>query len=330
VTRRSHGLVLLLAALAALASLGATATRAAAQASGQSRAALLLTLPSDARALALGDAWGAVADDENALFYNPAQLARVHAWSVGGSLQRYVVSTTLGAFAAAGALARGTVAIGVQVLDYGTEPVLVSADGAQTGDPTGASVSAQDFALTAGYGATFGAEHRLRIGGAVKYAQQHVANYSGSAVAGDVGAAYSLPSGWELAGALQHFGSELTLAAVTAPLPWTWRVGAASPVANFGRFALRTMAEVRKSSGGVTTGVLAAEGTWHPAHGATVLAARAGYSFRGTGDDRSPLTLGGGVTLGRFTVDYAYQGFDLLGGATHRFGVRYAAAMRGS
>jgi hypothetical protein len=57
---------------------------------------------------------------------------------------------------------------------------------------------------------------------------------------------------------------------------------------------------------------------------------RRGYSFRGTGDDRSPLTLGGGVTLGRFSVDYAYEGFDLLGGATHRFGVRYAAAMRGS
>ena len=38
------------------------------------------------------------------------------------------------------------------------------------------------------------------------------------------------------------------------------------------------------------------------------------------------MTLGGGVTLGRFTVDYAYEGFELLGGATHRVGIRYAAA----
>lgn len=319
--RRSLALILLLVLAAA---------RSRAQATGESRAALLLTLPSSARALALGEAWGPVADDENALFYNPAQLARVRGWSVGGSLQRYVASTTLGAFAMAVPFARGTAAIGAQVLDYGSEPELVSADGAQSGDPTGARVSAQDFALTAGYGVSLGAEHRLRVGGAVEFVQQHIANYSGSAVAGDLGAAYSLSDGWELAGALQHYGSQLTLAAVTAPLPWTWRAAAASPVANFGLFALRTMGEVRKSSGGVTTGVLAAEGTWHPARGATVLAARAGYSFRGTGDDRSPLTLGGGVTLGRFSVDYAYEGFDLLGGATHRFGVRYAAAMRGS
>lgn len=319
-TRRALALILLLVL---------AAPRSPAQATGESRAALLLTLPSSARALALGEAWAPVADDENALFYNPAQLARVRGWSVGGSLQRYVASTTLGAFALAVPFARGTVAMGAQVLDYGSEPELTSADGAQSGDPTGARVSAQDFALTAGYGVTLGAGHRLRVGGAVKYAQQHVANYSGSAVAGDLGAAYSLPSGWELAGAFQHFGSELTLAAVTAPLPWTWRAAAASPVVDFGRFALRTMAEVRKSSGAVTTGVLAAECTWHPVHGATVLAARAGYSFRGTGDDRSPLTLGGGVSLGRFSVDYAYEGFDLLGGATHRFGVRYAAAMRG-
>jgi len=37
----------------------------------------------------------------------------------------------------------------------------------------------------------------------------------------------------------------------------------------------------------------------------------------------SGVTFGGGVELGRLHVDYAYQGHDVVGGATHRFGVRW-------
>ncbi|MFI5311752.1 MAG: hypothetical protein ACHQQ3_10990, partial [Gemmatimonadales bacterium] len=88
-------------AFALVALVASTASAAAAQASGGTHAAILLTLPAGARALGLGEAWGAVADDETALFYNPAQLARVRTTSAGGSLQRYIVSTTLASFAAA-------------------------------------------------------------------------------------------------------------------------------------------------------------------------------------------------------------------------------------
>ena len=88
--------------------LGPLAGCARTQTTADTRAAVLLTLPSSSRALALGDAWGAVADDESALFYNPAQLARVRGLRVGGSLQNYIASTTLGAFAVAVPLRRGT------------------------------------------------------------------------------------------------------------------------------------------------------------------------------------------------------------------------------
>lgn len=301
---------------------------APAQTAGESRAAIFLTLPASARALALGDAYGAIANDEAALFYNPAQLARVHSLMAGGSLQRYIAETTLGAFSIAAPFAHGTIAAGVQILDYGSADEYVPADGSggQLGTPTGGTVSAEDLALSVGYGAAFGERHAFRVGMALKYARQHVANYSGGAAAADVGAAYSFRSGWELAGALQQLGSSLTLASVTAPLPWTWRIDAASPVLQTGHYTLRGMAEARQWNGGLATGVLAAEGTWRGGPAGVVLAARAGYALKGSGDDRSPLTLGGGVTLGRFSVDYAYEGFDLLGGATHRVGIRYAAA----
>lgn len=301
-----------------------------AQTTMPSRAAMLLTLPASARGLALGEAWGTVANDESALFYNPAQLARVTQPAAGLSVQRYVASTTLAAAALAWPVAGGTAGVGMQLLDYGREDEFVPdpASGGQSGVATGGSVTAQDIALTAGYGATVGSERRLRIGGAVKFARQHVAFYAGHALAADVGAAYTLGAGWDLSGALQHMGSHLRLAAVSSPLPWTWRAGLAAPAMRVSRLMLRPMAEVRQVSGAPATGVLAVEGTWRTRSGGPVLAGRAAYAIRGSGEDRSPLTLGGGIVLGPLAVDYAYEGFDLLGGATHRVGVRLASRAR--
>ena len=42
-----------------------------------------------------------------------------------------------------------------------------------------------------------------------------------------------------------------------------------------------------------------------------------------TTSDASRFSLGGGVELGHVHLDYAYQAFDLLGGATHRVGLRW-------
>lgn len=270
-----------------------------------------------------------MAEDESALFFNPAQLARLRTAAAGGSVQRYFAGTTLAAFALALPAARGTAGLGVQLLDYGSEDEITSAAG-NVGTPTGGRVTAQDIAITAGYGRAFGARGQFRLGAAAKLARQHVANLSGSALAADIGAAYSTASGWDLHAALQHVGSRLTLATVSAPLPVTWRAGVASPVVRgliSDRFTLRTLAEARKSAGGPATGVLAAEGTWRTSRDGLGLAARAGYAIRGRGDDRRALTLGGGLTLSRVSVDYAYQGFELLG-ATHRVGVRFAARSR--
>jgi hypothetical protein len=321
----------LIAAAVATLYLGPLARSARTQTTADTRAAILLTLPASSRALALGEAWGAVADDESALFYNPAQLARVHALAVGGSLQNYIASTTLGAFAVAVPLGHGTIGVGLQLLDYGSADEIVPADGSngQAGTPTGSTVTAQDMAFTLGYGIAFGSRHELRVGAAVTYARQEVASYSGGAMAGDIGAAYSFANGWDVSAALQHLGSNLTLASVSAPLPFTWRAAVAAPMVRADAFTLRPMAEARKVSGAEVTGVLGAEGTWRTGTSGTVLAARAGYAFRGSTDARAPFTVGAGITLGRLQVDYAYEGFDLIGGATNRVGVRFAALPRG-
>jgi hypothetical protein len=315
----------------ALLILALLAGAAQAQSSAETRAAVLLTLPASSRALALGESWSAIADDESAIFYNPAQLARVRGLAIGGSLQNYVASTTLGAFAVAVPLSRGTLGFGLQLLNYGSADEVVPADGSggQVGTPTGSTVTAQDMAFTVGYGIAFGARHELRVGASLKYARQEVASYSGGALAGDIGAAYSLSNGWELSAAFQHMGSKLTLASVSAPLPLTWRASIAAPIMNAGAFSLRPMAEARQVSGADVTGVLGTEGTWRTGTSGTMVFARAGYAFRGSTDARAPFTVGAGVALGKLQVDYAYEGFDVIGGATNRVGVRFAALPRG-
>jgi hypothetical protein len=322
---------LLFAACAAVALIPPSAAGAFAQTTnGESRAAILLTLPTSTRGLALGEAWGAIVDDESAIFYNPAQLAHVRAASVGGSIQRYIAQTTLGAAAFAVPLRRGTVAFGLQLLDYGSadDYTVVDGSGGQLGSATGGSVTAQDLAITGAYGIAIGDRKAMRLGASAKYVRQTVANYSGSAAAVDFGVAYTFVRGWDVAAAVQHVGTDLRLAAVSAPLPWTWRASVAAPTMVTRTFSLRPIAEVRQPSGGRTAGAVAAEGIWHPSVGGPVLAARAGFTFMGNGEDRSPLTLGGGVTLGRISVDYAYESFDALGGATHRVGLRFAAGSR--
>jgi len=315
--------------VAVLVQVALVSAAASAQPNGATRAAVLLTLPASARGLALGEAWGAVADDESALFYNPAQLARIAGTSAGLSVQRYVAATTLGAAAVATPYAHGTVAVGVQLLDYGSEEEVVpdAGVGGQVGVPTGGRVSAQDVVFVAGYGAAVGASRRLRLGIALKIARQHVASVSGSAPAADVGAGYSLGA-WELSAALQHLGTPLTLGAVRAPLPWTWRAGAAAPPLRRGAVELRPMAEIRQASGGPTTGGVGVEGTWRAGRDGPALAVRAALSTVAAGEDRSPLTFGCGLALGRLVVDYAYESFDLLGGATHRVGARFTPFAR--
>ena len=57
--------------------------------------------------------------------------------------------------------------------------------------------------------------------------------------------------------------------------------------------------------------------------GGVGLVGRLGYATRSPTSDASRFTVGGGVELGRLHLDYAYQTFAVLGGGTHRVGLRW-------
>lgn len=288
---------------------------------GETHAAVLLELPASARAAAIGNAGAALTGDDASLFYNPAQLASVGRSAASLSLQRWISGSRLGAVSAATRVGPGTVAAGVLALDYGSEDeyIVDPASGGESGLPTGRTISAGDVVISAGFAMPI---RGVRAGVAAKLIQQRVAGAGGQTFAADAGLAGELGA-VTLSAAVQHLGGALKLAGDAAPLPRTVRVGAAGQVYARGPLDVRVIGElshVRERDvamgGGSEIGYLA--------RGGIRLAARAGLLPRHERTaDGSAFTLGAGLEARGLAIDYGYRALDVLGGATHRLGVRW-------
>ena len=301
----------------ALVSLGAT-RHAAAQ--GGRAAGIVLELPASARALALGDAYVALGADDAAIFYNPAQLAAVPSVSAGVSAQRFLAETTLGALSAAARVGPGVIGFGLLLLDYGAVPEMVPdpAAGGERGIPTGASVSAAEYAASLAYAMSLG---RSRVGVAGKLLRQRVAAAAGGAAAFDIGIAVDVWSAATLGAALQNIGGPVSVAQLESPLPRQLRVGAALPARRVGPLELLGTVELTHTRGAGAEPAAGAEASWTSTHGIALIG-RLGALRRAPGSTASPLLAGGGIRAEGVALDYAYQSFGAIGG-THRVGVRW-------
>jgi len=309
----------------ALVALAAVAAPVPAQDGGR-HAAVVLALPAAPRAAALADAFTAVGDDEAALFYSPAQLATVRGTRASASVERFLATTTLGAAVGALRVAGGTAAVGVRSLAYPEAPE------AQEYEPTGRTLTGGELAVSAGWAR---AVRGVRVGAAATLVRQRVVEASGQAVAGDVGLAWTSPAalptagavrralgGVTVAGALQHVGGELSLLGRASPLPRRARVGVARPVTLAPALRLLATAEVVQLDGETARPAAGAELRWQ--RGRLALDARGGVRRRLVPDEALPaVTTGGGLAFRAVALDYAYQGYAVLG-ATHRLGVRWA------
>lgn len=310
------------AAVAAAATLALAPGRAAAQGGGGRHAAIILDLPASARALALGDAYSAVGGDDGAIFFNPAELATLQAVAASGSVQRYLASSTLIALAGAVPLSRGVLAVGVQSLDYGSEPEIVpdSSFGGQRGTTTGRTISAGDLAVSVGFARRVRA---VRVGLALKGVREWILDAADNAAALDAGVAIDGPWGSTLGAALQNFGGSITLAGSSATLPRRARVGVAIPARVLGAFDVLGTAEVAHLFDVGTSVGGGLEVAWRP-RGPIALVGRIGARTRDTGSAADAVTFGGGLRASHLAIDYAYEGFGSVGSATHRIGVRWS------
>ncbi|MFH2203170.1 MAG: PorV/PorQ family protein [Elusimicrobiota bacterium] len=265
-----------------------------------------LFLDAGARAVGLSGAYTALANDANALHYNPGALARVrrsettfmHSMLFQGLSQEYV------SFASP----RGW-GLNLNMLRAG------DIERTTVANPNGTGLgqaSFSDLALGGGYG------HRLRddlaAGIAFKLLRETIDGAAVTGYAFDFGGWYEAPglSGLTLGLALQNIGPTVTFNEASESLPLNMRLGGAYSFELLGRRHSAAL-DLTKSR---TDDVLFAFGLECRIHRS--LAGRIGF---GTRNDAGPgISIGFGTRLRDFLFDYAFVPFGELGDA-HRISI---------
>lgn len=151
-------------------------------------AAAFLRIPVGARAIAMGSAFTALADDGTAMFWNPGNMARqsqntlfVHhsPWLPGLDHTYFGFSFPM----------TGVGVIGVNVVSLRTDEMEITTLDAPMG--TGETYTAASTAVGLSYARSL--TDRFSIGGNVKYVQERIFNSTASGVAFDVGTLFVTP-----------------------------------------------------------------------------------------------------------------------------------------
>ena len=284
----------------------------------QSETSVVALLPGSTRSAGLGGAGAALVGDAGAIFANPAGLATIRHVAVEGSYEPYLAGTVFSTAAIAIRLGRITWGAGAQALDYGSEPIIVpdSSTGGRRGTPTGGTFTAADLLAVSSFVYRHGL---IALGVSGKYARQQIGSYAADAWAADAGLAIAVFDIFALGASVQNIGGDFGNG---ARLPRRTRAGVTlNYVDPEGTMRLLSTLEGQWTPGRPAVLVQGVEGG--VVTGGVGLVGRLGYATRSPTSDASRFTVGGGIELGRLHVDYAYQGFDVLGGGTHRVGVRW-------
>jgi len=289
--------------------------RAAAVSAAESSAAQFLSLGFGARALGMGEAYTAVADDISSVYYNPAGLAAgdagrevafSHAWHV----QETAVSQA--------AFMRRPYAVSVTYFSAGD---MEGRD--DTGTPTG-NFTARDLALQASRGVRLGP---LLAGVSGKLISQRIRTSGSTSFAADLGLLYRFEgSPYSLGAALTNFGTRVKFEDESFPLPLRFKAGAAAALSG-GRLLLALDGEFPNDAP-------AAVRAGAEYRGMEGIALRLGYRTYTKGQRDAVLAsdfggvsgfssmygffAGVGFSYSGFTLDYAMLPYGDLGSA-HRF-----------
>lgn len=282
--------------------------------------AQFLKLGGGARGEAMGEAQAAVADQGDAIYWNPAALGRLE------ESQATLTHTALPAginyeFAAAAYRFRSEQGIGASV-QYLSQPGIDQTD--SEGFTTGSTFKPSDFALTVGYGATIHSENLgvfdgSSFGASLKYVSDTI-THTVYTYAGDVGivtAPFSvLGCDTRLAYAAQNIGGTLKFDTTADSLPTILRFGSSLEYSRSLLFAL-DLDETLDNHPFVAMGV---EYRYYVDE--AMFAARAGLNTLALGDagDWSGLTAGVGAKFSRINFDYALAPLGALG-IVHRISV---------
>jgi len=263
-----------------------------------------------ARALGMGGAYTALADDAHSVYWNPAGLARLEKREVAASHSELGNSTRHDFLVYAHPTSQAVLA---GALTYLSQGAIAGRDAA--GRPTG-GYDASDAALAFAAGRKTDV---VDLGVSVKYLRSHIAGTEAQGFALDAGLRREVPAGGGkvvLGAALRNVGPGLKFESQRNDLPLRAALGGAY------RFASGHALAVDLQNGPRGAGTEGGAGGEYKAFEGVFL--RLGYTSKsaavaGSGFDAARgLTLGLGLRKDGFGLDYAAQAAGELG-STHRF-----------
>lgn len=262
-----------------------------------------LKIDSGARSQGMGGAFTAVADDVNALTWNPAGLALLSHPEIGYLRMIYVsdIAYNFGGVAVPIRDGENTMGVGAAVINLGT-PAFDSTLGLAP------AVSAGDNAFSFSFAYRF--KDIVAIGGTAKYILRGVAGFNAASFGGDAGVLVTPTDRLRIGVGVFHFGQSVQFVSEADPLPTTARLGLAYEVLKvpYHSFLVTVDNSFQFQSQSYQGG---AGGEYWYDH---TLALRGGF----TGDAyQQHWTAGVGVNLKVAELDYAYAPLGTLGD-THR------------
>lgn len=298
-------------------------------------AAPFLGIAVGARALGMGGAFVAVANDATSLYWNPAGIARLSRYEVVLLHTDWISDLSFDFVGMVFPLGNAG-ALGVQTAILSMGEMEVTTEKYQDG--TGLFFDASDLALGVSY--AFSLTNRFSIGFTGKYIQQKIWHESAEGMAFDIGTIYTTPfHGMRIAMAISNFGTDMQMqgkdmvvlydpdpikegnnAEIMAelrtdkwPLPLNLRVGAAMELLEQQDHVLTAAISAQHPNDNTESVNIGAE-YWYQ----RMLALRAGFKSLFLKDSEEGLTLGIGFVpplragFG-LHLDFAYEDFSRLG-----------------
>ncbi|MDD8016839.1 MAG: PorV/PorQ family protein [Bacteroidota bacterium] len=297
-------------------------------------AAPFLSIGQGARALSMGSAFVAVADDPSSLYWNPAGLADINDASFLVDHTQWLADIQYNYFA--GALHLGDIGtLGVSFTASNIGEMMVTTTDQPEGN--GETFSVSDLAFSVGYGIKL--TDRFAIGFNPKFVYQKIWKMSASAIAIDIGVKYDTPfNGVVLGMSISNFGSKMQMQGTSSAvlydpdpstvgnngkipanlateewaLPLNFRVGIAYKALSDETNKLTLAIDASHPNDNYESIDLGAEYIFND-----FLALRGGYKSLFLIDSEEGMTLGVGVKQAlvgnfQFMFDYAYQDFGIL------------------
>src|SRR5258706_14613795 len=260
----------------------------------------ILNIPVGVRAIGMGEAYTAQADDVSSLYWNPAGIAFLNQSQASFMYNQYVKDLTYQNASVAVPLEYGGIGASLSYLSYG------HIQGYDAAGNAAGDVNAHSGVATLG-GGVLG--NNWAAGVNVKGVQESLADVPATGVAADLGATLVFPTevhGATLRGAfaVRNLGKGLKYIDQTDPFPRQWRIGvAAVHMMNQRLNVSLDYGQERDSSGAAYAG---AE-YWVIPH----VALRAGYA--GSDTEGAGVRAGIGLKLKDISFDYAFCNYGDLG-----------------